>query len=93
MPTFVSSLDPTALWQHFDRILAIPRGSKNEEGMRAYVREVAARKNLAVAADAVGNLVVRKPATPGHEKAATVVLQSHLDMVTEKNSDVMSSIA
>lgn len=89
MTTFVSQLEPQAVWQAFDRILTIPRGSKNEEGMRSYVREVAAAAGLAVAADAAGNLVVKKPASAGAERAATVVLQSHLDMVAEKNSDVV----
>ena len=89
MPTFVSELDPALLWQQFDRILAIPRASKNEEGMRAFVREVAGLRGLDVSADGTGNLVVRKGATAGRESAPAVALQSHLDMVTEKNSDVV----
>ncbi|MFN7942844.1 MAG: aminoacyl-histidine dipeptidase [Thermoanaerobaculia bacterium] len=88
MPTFVSDLEPRALWQHFDRILSIPRGSKNEEGMRRYVAEVADARGAAWKRDATGNVVVRLPATAGREGAAAVVLQSHLDMVCEKNSDV-----
>lgn len=88
MATFVSDLDPKTLWQQFDRILTIPRGSKNEEGMRLFVREVADRAGLTVAADAAGNLVVRKPASSGRGSAPAIVLQSHLDMVAEKNSDV-----
>jgi dipeptidase D len=86
--TFVSDLEPTTLWRHFDRILAIPRGSKNEEGMRQYVRGVAAKNNLAASTDAAGNVVVKLPASPGREGAAPLALQSHLDMVCEKNSDV-----
>jgi dipeptidase D len=88
MPTFVSDLDPAPLWRHFDQILTIPRASKHEEGMRAYVRQVAGRRQLEVVTDTAGNLVVRKPATPGRESAPAVALQSHLDMVTEKNSEV-----
>jgi dipeptidase D len=91
--TFVSALEPQILWRHFDRILAIPRGSKNEEGMRQYVRAIAAANGLTATADATGNLVVRKPASAGREKAAPVALQSHLDMVCEKNSDVVFDFA
>lgn len=86
--TFVSALEPTPLWRHFDRILAIPRGSKNEEGMRQYVRAVAAARHLDTATDGAGNVVVRVPASPGRESAPVIALQSHLDMVCEKNSDV-----
>lgn len=88
MPTFVAELEPRALWSHFDRILATPRPSKKEDAMRAYVLEVAGRRGLASRSDAAGNLVVAVPASAGREGAALVVLQSHLDMVTEKNSGV-----
>jgi dipeptidase D len=88
MPTFVSDLQPTALWGHFDRILTIPRGSGNEEAMRAYVLEVAERNGLEHEQDEVGNVVVRKPGAAGREDAPITILQSHLDMVNEKNSDV-----
>jgi dipeptidase D len=86
--TFVSDLAPQPLWRHFDRILTIPRGSKNEAAMRRYVLEVAERKGLRTRTDAAGNVVVYKPASPGKEGAPIVVLQSHLDMVNERNSDV-----
>ena len=86
--TFVSDLEPTALWRHFDTILAIPRASKAEDRMRAHVEGVAEGLGLAHCADGAGNLVVRKPATAGHDRAAVTILQSHLDMVQEKNSDV-----
>ena len=88
MPTFVSDLEPAGLWGHFDRVLTIPRGSGEEDAMRAYVLEVAERNGLEHERDGVGNVVVRKPAAPGHEDAPITVLQSHLDMVNEKNSDV-----
>lgn len=86
--TFVSDLDPQPLWKHFDEILKIPRGSKNEEAMRRYVLGVAERKGLGVKGDAKGNFVVSKPASAGREGAPITVLQSHLDMVNEKNADV-----
>jgi dipeptidase D len=86
--TFVADLAPQALWKHFDEILTIPRGSKNEEAMRRYVLGLAERKGLKARTDAAGNAVVAKPASAGKERSPTVVLQSHLDMVNEKNSDV-----
>lgn len=86
--SFVSELEPNVLWQHFDEILKIPRGSKNEAGAREYVIQVAQRCGLEYHTDKAGNLVVRKPARSGFEKSAGVVLQCHLDMVNEKNSDV-----
>ena len=91
--TFVSELDPPALWKHFDNILAIPRASKREDRMRAHIVELADRQGLAHQCDAAGNLVVRKPATPGHEGAPVTILQSHLDMVQEKNADVVFDFA
>jgi dipeptidase D len=86
--TFVKDLEPKALWAHFDRILGIPRGSREEDAMRAYVLEIAAGKGLEYDVDAAGNVVIRKPGSPGHEDAPVTILQSHLDMVNEKNSDV-----
>lgn len=86
--TFVAELEPPALWGHFDTILTIPRGSKNEEAMRQYVISVAKANGLGYDVDGAGNLVVRKPGAPGHEDAPITILQSHLDMVNEKNSDV-----
>jgi len=86
--SFVSELDPKPLWKHFDEILAIPRPSTREEAMRRYVIGLAERKGLRHRQDATGNLVVEKPASPGLEGAPVVVLQGHLDMVTEKNEGV-----
>lgn len=86
--TFVSDLHPQPLWRHFDQILTIPRGSKEEEKMRAYVLGVAERIGLEHRVDATGNVVVKKPATAGKERAPALILQAHLDMVNEKNSDV-----
>ena len=91
--TFVSELEPTALWRHFDTILTIPRASKDEGRMRDHIVASADGLGLAHHADAAGNLVVRKPATPGHEGAGITVLQSHLDMVQEKNADVAFDFA
>ncbi|HEV7516505.1 MAG TPA: beta-Ala-His dipeptidase, partial [Thermoanaerobaculia bacterium] len=91
--TFVASFEPQPLWQHFDAVLTIPRASKQEAKIRDYVVAVAERRGLAHEGDAAGNLVVRLPASQGREGAPAVVLQSHLDMVNEKNSDVPHDFA
>jgi dipeptidase D len=86
--TFVSELQPTPLWRHFDEILAIPRGSGEEDRIRAWVLGIADRLGLEHEVDATGNVIVRKPAAPGRDEAPSIVLQAHLDMVQEKDSDV-----
>jgi dipeptidase D len=86
--TFVETLEPQSLWRHFDQILTIPRGSGEEARMRKHVIAVAERSGLEFQTDTTGNVVVRKPGTAGRESAPVTVLQSHLDMVNEKNSDV-----
>ena len=88
MTTFVSDFEPKALWGHFDQILTIPRASKDEGRMREYVISVAERNGLEHRADAAGNLVVVVPGTAGREEAPITILQGHMDMVQEKNSDV-----
>jgi dipeptidase D len=91
--SFVAELEPKELWKHFDEILKIPRGSKNEQKMRAYVIDLAQKQGLSYKEDKAGNVVVRKPAAPGREAAPAVVLQSHLDMVNDKNSEVQHNFA
>ncbi|UCF37075.1 MAG: aminoacyl-histidine dipeptidase [Acidobacteriota bacterium] len=86
--SFVSDFQPKALWKHFDAILAIPRGSKNEEAIRQYVVTVGKKNNLETKVDSAGNVVVCKPGTTGYEASPITVLQCHLDMVNEKNNDV-----
>jgi dipeptidase D len=86
--SFVETLEPTTLWQHFDQILTIPRGSKNEAKIRQLVIDIAKRNGAEYQVDGAGNVVIRKPAAPGHESAPITILQAHLDMVNEKNSDV-----
>ena len=91
--TFVAALEPTAVWSHFDTILTIPRASKDEERMRRHVLTTAARLGCGHAVDTAGNVVVRKPASAGRESAPVTILQSHLDMVQEKNADVPHDFA
>lgn len=85
--TFVSDLEPQELWRHFDKILTIPRGSKNEDEIRQNILEFAAEHDLEATSDDAGNLVIRKNATSKNKEARGVILQAHLDMVNEKNSD------
>jgi len=84
----IEALEPKLLWKYFDEIRKIPRSSGEEEAISNYVVSVAQKFNLDFEKDKTGNVIIRKPATPGHENAKTIVLQSHLDMVCEKNSDV-----
>jgi len=88
MSDALARLEPRSVWSHFAEIARIPRPSKHEERIAAWVRSVAEGHGFDVRSDATGNLVVVVPASPGHESAAPVVLQSHLDMVCEKNRDV-----
>ena len=93
MADVLASLKPTSLWTHFSELLRIPHCSGNEKALGDYVISVAKRNNLSWNRDRVGNVVVSKPAAAGHEQAAGVILQGHLDMVCEKNSDVSHDFA
>lgn len=81
----VKDLQPKLVFQIFDEITKVPRPSKKEEKIRQYLLDFAAKHNIAVKTDAVGNVVLSKPATPGHENAPTVIMQGHMDMVCESN--------
>lgn len=84
----LADLEPSLVWQHFDRILQVPRPSGGEQKIRAEMESWAAERGFEWLQDAYGNAVVRVPATPGHEKAPAVVLQGHLDMVGEQELGV-----
>jgi len=81
-------LEPENLWKHFNEFLKIPRCSGNESAVGEYIVSFADKLDLQWKRDDVGNVVVLKPGSPGHEKAEGVVLQGHLDMVCEKNSNI-----
>ncbi|MCX6229880.1 MAG: beta-Ala-His dipeptidase, partial [Bacteroidia bacterium] len=87
--TSIDSLAPKSVWRFFDAICKIPRPSKHEEKIIAFLMDFAASHNLSAKRDQVGNILITKSATPGFETRRTVVLQSHLDMVCEKNSDTI----
>jgi len=80
-------LTPAPIWKYFEEICTIPRLSKNEEKIRQYLVEFAKKNNLEYKQDNAGNILILKPAFPGMENRKTVVLQSHMDMVGEKNAD------
>jgi dipeptidase D len=83
----ITDLQPTIVWKFFHQITQVPRPSKKEGKIIAYLEAFAKEYHIAIKKDAVGNILMSKPATPGFENRPTVVLQSHVDMVCEKNSD------
>lgn len=83
----LSVLDPGPVWHHFEEICKIPRLSKNEEKIRKYLLSFASANNLKSKEDTAGNILITREASPGFEKVKTIVLQSHMDMVGEKDSD------
>ncbi|HRY99380.1 MAG TPA: beta-Ala-His dipeptidase [Bacteroidales bacterium] len=83
----IRHLQPERLWHYFAEILAIPRPSKKEDQIAQWLLKTAQGMGLEAFRDGIGNVIIRKPATPGMEHKPTVVLQSHMDMVCEKNAD------
>lgn len=83
----IRDLQPKLIWEIFDDITRVPRPSKREEKIGAFLVEFAKSHNLEYQCDAIGNIVIRKGASAGFEARPTVVLQAHTDMVCEKNSD------
>ena len=81
-------LKPAGVFRYFEEICQVPRPSKHEEKMVAFLKAFGEKHGLETKADEAGNVLMRKPATPGMENRKTVVLQSHVDMVCEKNNDV-----
>lgn len=81
-------LKPAAVFHYFEEICQVPRPSKKEEKIVAYLKEFGKKHNLETKVDEVGNVLIKKPASKGMENCKTVVLQSHVDMVCEKNNNV-----
>lgn len=82
-----------ALWGFFEQLSAIPRPSKSEDKVLDWLRRVAEERGLEWQQDAVGNMVIRRPGSGGGEHAPTVVLQGHVDMVCEKNTETQHDFA
>ncbi|MDD2380645.1 MAG: aminoacyl-histidine dipeptidase [Mariniphaga sp.] len=85
--THIKDIHPTQVWEIFDQILRIPRPSNHEEQIREWAVNFGKSLGLETVKDEVGNVIIRKPATPGMENRKGVILQGHLDMVPQKNSD------
>lgn len=85
----IKSLKPMPVWDYFYQITQVPRPSKKEDKIVRYLLDFAKQHGLEAKKDAANNVVILKPATPGKEKVKTVILQSHVDMVCEKNSDTV----
>jgi dipeptidase D len=83
----IRQLEPNQLWNNFADLNEVPRPSKKEERVIAFMESFGHRLGLETHVDAVGNVIIKKPATPGMENRKTLVLQGHLDMVHQKNSD------
>lgn len=89
----VSGLEPRPVWAHFSALCRFPRPSKREGPLRDHLRQWASGLGLATAVNPAGNLLIRKDARPGRADAPGVVLQAHLDMVGQKDSDVVHDFA
>ena len=83
----LNRLNPSPVWHYFEEICSIPRLSKNEEKIRAYLLDFAERNDLESKEDQIGNVLIIRPSHPEMENRKTLVLQSHMDMVGEKNAD------
>ncbi|MEM7313368.1 MAG: aminoacyl-histidine dipeptidase [Planctomycetota bacterium] len=87
MSQAVRELEPQAVWNHFADLNAVPRASKKEERVIQFMKEFGESLGLETLVDEVGNVIIKKPASKGMEDRVTIVMQSHLDMVHQKNAD------
>lgn len=87
MPDNLQTLRPKNIWKNFEELCKIPRPSKKEQQVASFIKNFAENLNLDYKEDETGNIVVKKPATPGMENKKKVILQGHLDMVPQKNMD------
>ena len=85
----VRALEPKVLWNKFADLNAVPRPSKKEERVIQFMKDFGAKLGLETIEDEVGNVIIKKPATAGMEDRVTIVMQSHLDMVHQKNNDTV----
>ena len=83
----IKDLNPQEVWKHFFTLTQIPRPSKKEGEIIKYMKNFGENLGLETMVDNVGNVIIKKDATPGMDNRKTVVLQGHLDMVPQKNSD------
>lgn len=83
----VRALEPKSLWNHFADLNAIPRPSKREEKVIAFMKQFGEGLGLSTVVDDAGNVIIKKPASPGMEDRTPIILQAHLDMVHQKNNE------
>lgn len=83
-----SQLEPKVIWKNFAALNSVPRPSKKEEKVIKFIKEFGEKLGLPTTVDEAGNVIITKPATPGMENRQPIVMQSHLDMVCQKNNDV-----
>ena len=86
MSEVLTALKPESVWRHFEALNAVPRPSKKEERVIAFMEGFGRQLGLETETDAVGNVLIRKPGSPGKEDLAPIALQAHLDMVHQKNA-------
>ncbi len=89
----LNQLEPKVLWKYFEEICAIPHPSKKEAEIVEYIKGIGEKLQLETKTDKAGNVLIRKPASPGMADKQTVVLQGHLDMVPQKNNDTTHDFA
>ena len=87
MDNNIRNLKPKALWNHFADLNAVPRPSKKEERVTEFMKKFGESLGLDTYVDEVGNVIIKKPASPGMEGRKTIALQGHIDMVHQKNAD------
>lgn len=85
----ITQIEPQIIWKNFAALNAIPRPSKKEEKVIEFIKNFGENLGLETRVDEVGNVIIKKPATPGMEDRKAIVMQSHLDMVCQKNNDVL----
>lgn len=85
----ITQIEPQIVWKNFAALNAIPRPSKKEEKVIEFIKNFGENLGLETIVDEVGNVIIKKPATPGMEDRKAIVMQSHLDMVCQKNNDVL----
>ncbi|MDP5168677.1 MAG: aminoacyl-histidine dipeptidase [Bacteroidia bacterium] len=93
MPNEIATLSPQPLWGHFANLNAVPRASKKEERVIQFMVDFGKSLGFPTHVDDIGNVIIKKPPTAGMEDRQTVVLQSHLDMVHQKNADTTFDFA
>ena len=89
MSADIKTLEPKSLWKNFANLNAVPRASKKEERVIEFAKNFGENLGLETTVDEIGNVIIKKPGSAGMENRTTIVMQSHLDMVHQKNADTV----